>query len=185
MKKSIEYNIEWAKQQVIPEFIFFWKHYNNKKFLTKSCLSQFFPCKFKSNDIEYNCAEQYMMSEKAKLFKDEEIYQLILKETSPDKIKRLGRQIKNFNNREWDKNKLNIILQGNILKFSQNEDLKKFLIETGDKILVEASPYDKIWGIGLDQKNPDARNPHKWNGLNLLGFTLMKVRDIIKKNEEK
>ena len=185
MKKAIEYNIEWAKQQVIPEFIFFWKHYNNKKFLTKSCLSQFFPCKFKSNDIEYNCAEQYMMSEKAKLFKDEEIYQLILKETSPDKIKRLGRQIKNFNNREWDKNKLNIILQGNILKFSQNEDLKKFLIETGDKILVEASPYDKIWGIGLDQNNPDSRNPHKWNGLNLLGFTLMKVRDIIKKNEEK
>ena len=185
MKKAIEYNIEWAKQQVIPEFIFFWKHYNNKKFLTKSCLSQFFPCKFKSNDIEYNCAEQYMMSEKAKLFKDEETYQLILKETSPDKIKRLGRQIKNFNNREWDKNKLNIILQGNILKFSQNEDLKKFLIETGDKILVEASPYDKIWGIGLDQNNPDSSNPLKWNGINLLGFSLMQVRDIIKKNEEK
>ena len=75
---------------------------------------------------------------------------------------------------------MNIIINGNILKFSQNKELKKFLLETGDKILVEASPTDKIWGIGMDQKNPDIYNPNNWKGLNLLGFSLMHVRDIIK-----
>ena len=78
MENKIKYDIEWAKNQVIPEFIFFWGHksYDNK--VRKSCLSQWWPCTFKSNGIEYNCAEQYMMSEKAKLFKDEETNQLIL-----------------------------------------------------------------------------------------------------------
>ena len=177
---QIEYNIEWAKNQVIPEILLFYGHTSKNNEITKSCLSQWWPCKFKSNGIEYNCTEQYMMSEKAKLFKDEEAYQLIIKETSQKKIKEYGRKIKNFNDEEWNKNKINIVVQGNILKFSQNEDLKQFLIDTGDKILVEASPTDKIWGIGLDQYNPDSRNPLKWKGQNLLGFSLMKVRDIIK-----
>ncbi len=175
-----EYNIEWAKNQVIPEFVLFYGHFSRNNEITKSCLSQWWPCKFKSNGIEYNCAEQYMMSEKAKLFKDEEIYKLILKETSQKRIKGYGRKIKNFNDEEWNKKKVNIVIQGNLLKFSQNEDLKKFLIGTGDKILVEASPYDKIWGIGLAKDNPDSFNPYKWKGENLLGFSLMKVRDIIK-----
>ena len=181
MENKIKYNLEWAKNQVIPEFIFFWGYHNKYNQITKSCLSQWYPCKFKSNNIEYNCAEQYMMSEKAKLFKDEETYQLILKETSQKKIKGLGRLIKNFNDEEWNKHKISIVVQGNILKFSQNEELKNFLIGTGDKILVEASPYDRIWGIGIDENNPYVTNPHKWKGENLLGFSLMEVRDIIKK----
>ena len=180
MENKIKYDIERAKNQVIPEFIFFWGHKSYNNIVRKSCLSQWWPCKFKSNDIEYNCAEQYMMSEKAKLFKDEKTYQLILKETSQAKIKHLGRLIKNFNEIEWNKNKINIVVKGNLLKFTQNEELKNFLIETGDKILVEASPKDTIWGIGLDENNPNAKNPYKWKGLNLLGFSLMEVRDIIK-----
>ncbi len=120
------------------------------------------------------------MSEKAKLFNDQEIYQLILKDNVQAKIKKLGRQVKNFNKEIWDKNKENIVVNGNVLKFSQNEDLKDFLIETGDKILVEASPHDKIWGIGMDANNPDVYDPNKWKGENLLGFSLMQVRDIIK-----
>ena len=176
----MKYSIEWAKNQVIPEFLFFWGHTNKQNKITKACLSQWWPCKFNANGIEYNCAEQYMMSEKAKLFNDQEIYQLILKESSQAKIKKLGRCIKNFNEAIWNKNKASIVIQGNILKFSQNIELKNFLIETGNKILVEASPYDKIWGIGLDENNPDCRNPFKWKGENLLGFSLMEVRDIIK-----
>ena len=172
--------IKWAKNQVIPEFLHFYGHISRDNKITKSCLSQWWPCKFKSNGIVYNCAEQYMMSEKAKLFKDDEIYQLILQESSQKQIKAYGRKIKNFNDEEWNKHKINIVIQGNILKFSQNEDLKQFLIGTGDKILVEASPTDRIWGIGLDKNNPDSRNPYKWRGENLLGFSLMKVRDIIK-----
>ena len=179
MNKKIKYDIEWAKNEVLPEFLFFWGHKSYGNQIRKPCLSQWWPCKFKSNGIEYNCAEQYMMSEKAKLFKDEETNQLILKETSQRNIKQLGRLIKNFNEEVWNKNKINIVVQGNFLKFSQNEELKQFLIETGSKILVEASPKDRIWGIGLDEKNPDARNPLKWKGLNLLGFSLMEVRDII------
>ena len=180
MKNEIKYNVDWAKNQVIPEFVFFWGHKNHGKGITKHCLSQFYPCKFKKDGIVYNCAEQYMMSEKAKVFKDEETYQLILNEREPAQIKKYGRQIKNFNDEEWNKHKNKVVVEGNVLKFSQNEDLKEFLIETGDKILVEASPHDRIWGIGIDANNPDANNPHKWKGENLLGFSLMEVRDIIK-----
>ncbi len=180
MNSKNKYNVEWAKNQVIPEFIFFWGHHNKYNQITKSCLSQWYPCKFKSNNIEYNCAEQYMMSEKAKLFNDQEIYQLILKDNVQAKIKKLGRQVKNFNKEIWDKNKENIVVNGNVLKFSQNEDLKDFLIETGDKILVEASKTDTIWGIGLMERDPDSKFPSKWRGQNLLGFSLMHVRDIIK-----
>ena len=180
MKNEIKYNVDWVKNQVIPEFVFFWGHKSHGKTITKSCLSQFYPCRFKKDGIVYNCAEQYMMSEKAKVFKDEEAYQLILSESAPAQIKKYGRQIKNFNDEEWNKHKIKTVVEGNVLKFSQNEDLKEFLIETGDKILVEASPHDRIWGIGIDANNPDANNPNKWKGENLLGFSLMEVRDIIK-----
>ena len=181
MEINFKYNREWAICQKEPEFIFFWGHKGKKDQISKSCLSQWWPCNFKANNIEYNCAEQYMMSEKAKLFHDEDIYNLILKEKFQWNIKSYGRKIKNFNDEIWNKNKFNIVVQGNILKFSQNEELKKFLVETGNKILVEASPYDKIWGIGMGIDEPDVKDPNKWKGENLLGFALMEVRDIINK----
>ena len=80
----------------------------------------------------------------------------------------------------WDKMKYKIVLDGNLLKFSQNEELKQFLLSTGDKILVEASPYDKVWGIGMLAENFECINPGAWNGENLLGFALMEVRDILR-----
>ncbi|OUM58393.1 hypothetical protein PIROE2DRAFT_67755 [Piromyces sp. E2] len=177
-----KYNKEWAKTHKTQGFIFFWGHHNKNNRVSKYCLSQWWPCKFVSNGYEYNCAEQYMMSEKAKLFEDEETFQLILKETSQKRIKELGRLVKNFNEKKWNENKTKIVVKGNLLKFSQNEDLKKFLIGTGNKILVEASPYDRIWGIGLKEDNPMVNDPIKWKGLNLLGFSLMEVRDLIKKD---
>ena len=180
MEHKFKYSVDWAKNKVLPEFVFFWGHHSYDNKVTKSCLSQWWPCTFMSNNIVYNCAEQYMMSEKAKFFNDQQTYQLIMKESSPKIIKQLGRSVKNYNFEEWQKNKVKIVVQGNLLKFSQNEELKKFLIDTGDKILVEASPYDRIWGIGLDENNQDAKNIYKWKGENLLGFSLMEVRDIIK-----
>ncbi|MDJ0633261.1 MAG: NADAR family protein [Xenococcaceae cyanobacterium MO_188.B29] len=72
-----------------------------------------------------------------------------------------------------------IVVKGNLAKFSQKEALKEFLLNTKERILVEASPRDRIWGIGLGQNNPDAANPYQWQGLNLLGFALMEVRDIL------
>ena len=179
---DVKYDINWAKKQVNPQFLFFWGHHKEGNQITKSCLSQWWSCTFTSNNIEYNCAEQYMMSEKAKFFKDDKMYDLILKENSPAKIKKYGRQVKNYDGDEWDKVKFDIVVQGNILKFSQNKELKEFLINTENKILVEASPYDKIWGIGLGADDPNVDDIYKWRGKNLLGFALMKARDYIKKN---
>lgn len=100
-----------------------------------------------------------------------------MRSNNPKEIKVLGRQVKNFDENIWKKNRYSIILNGNYAKFMQNEDLRLFLISTKDSILVEASPYDKIWGIGMSANNENIENPLLWRGLNLLGFALMEVRD--------
>ena len=161
--------------------ILFWSHQSKKNQITKSCLSQWYPCKFKDDDFEYNTAEQYMMIQKAKLFEDNEILNEIIKAKSPKEYKALGRKVKNFNRKKWDEKKLNIVFNGNMLKFSQNEELKNFLLSTNDKILAEASPYDKIWGIGIGEDDKDAYNIEKWKGENLLGIALMKVSEELGK----
>ena len=122
-----------------------------------------------------------MMAQKALLFNDNEIFNEIMKANHPKEYKELGRKIKNFSDLKWNENKYQIVLKGNIAKFSQNEKLKAFLLNTGIKILVEASPYDKIWGIGLSADQENIENPLTWNGENLLGFALMEVRDLISK----
>ncbi|WP_276627963.1 NADAR family protein, partial [Fusobacterium sp.] len=113
------------------------------------------------------------------LFNDNDIFNKIMNSKHPKEYKELGRKIKNFSDSKWNENKYQIVLKGNIAKFSQNEKLKAFLLNTGTKILVEASPYDKIWGIGLSAEQENIENPLTWNGENLLGFALMEVRDLI------
>ncbi|MDF1548474.1 MAG: NADAR family protein, partial [Bacteroidales bacterium] len=115
-----------------------------------------------------------------KLFNDLEIFEEIIRTTSPQQVKALGRKISNFDEKTWKANRFEIVRQGNLLKFSQNVDLKEFILSTGDKILVEASPVDPIWGIGLVKDNPNAAHPENWKGTNLLGFALMEVRDELK-----
>jgi len=160
------------------EFLFFWGHQPGRDgSIIKTCLSQWWPASFTENDLKYATAEHYMMAEKARLFGDESIRAKILTKTSPKDVKDLGRQISNFDSEIWDKEKKAIVVKGNYLKFSQNAELKQFLLTTGNKILVEASPVDKIWGIGLAENHPDALSPHAWKGENLLGFALMEVRD--------
>lgn len=121
------------------------------------------------------------MAEKARIFEDEEIRKQIFTETDPKTIKQLGRKIKNFNQEIWDKCKYSIILNGNYAKFLQNKELLDFLLSTGNKILVEASPYDTIWGVGMEEANPQINNPFLWKGQNLLGFALMEVRNELKR----
>lgn len=151
----------------------------NKKFEfffgKQSYLSQFYPCSFLEDEIKFNCAEQYMMYRKALLFKDQTIANQILKTNNPVQLKKLGRMVQGFEETTWTKNREEIVYQGNWLKFSQNPKLKEHLLSTNHKILVEASPYDKIWGIGFDCDKALA-NQHRW-GLNLLGKILMQVRD--------
>ncbi len=140
---------------------------------------------FIENHITYQTAEHYMMAKKALLFNDQRIFEKILTKESPKDVKDLGRQIQNFDAEIWDAHKFDIVKQGNLLKFSQNEALKSFLLQTKGKILVEASPVDAIWGIGLAEDNANALIPKNWKGLNLLGFALMEVRDEILKKKFK
>lgn len=163
------------------KYIFFWGHKPSADgSITKSCFSQWYDCCFTVDGVEYSTAEQYMMSQKALLFGDNKIYSEIMNAYHPKQFKDLGRKISGFNEKVWNENKTDIVIKGNTAKFSQNQELKYFLLNTNNRILVEASPYDKIWGIGMKSDDTRCENPTLWNGENLLGFCLMEVRDIIK-----
>ncbi|MCL1994501.1 MAG: NADAR family protein [Spirochaetes bacterium] len=159
------------------EYEFFWKPQSGV--INESCLGQWHLSKFSVEIDDYCCAEQYMMAEKARLFEDDETCDAIMKSKDPKEMKALGKKVKNFDQTAWDKAKYSIVLNGNYYKFSQDEDLRGYLLSTGNKILVEASPLDTIWGIGLGKENEKAHNPNTWRGKNLLGFALMEVRDEI------
>lgn len=171
---------EWLMKHrdEMPEILLFYGHKTTDE-ITETCLSQWYPCEFEAEGTKYTSAEQYMMAEKARLFGDEEIRAQILKTSDPAICKKLGRKVRNFNQEKWNKNRENIARKGNFYKFSQNAKLREFLLSTGDKILVEASPRDRIWGIGMGKSNPDALDPAKWRGRNLLGFSIMSVRKKI------
>lgn len=179
MKYTIQ-NIKdkFQKKQRI-KFLFFWGH-TVKDEITKSCFSQWFSGNFEESGIVYKTAEHYMMAGKARLFNDPETLEKILQSPSPNQVKSLGRKVKNFDPVVWNDHKYQIVKQGNFLKFSQNKKFKDFLLSTNDKILVEASPYDTIWGIGMLETDSRAENPLLWNGENLLGFALMEVRDELR-----
>ena len=171
---------EWLMKHrdEMPEILLFYGHKTTDE-ITEMCLSQWYPCEFEAEGTKYTSAEQYMMAEKARLFGDEEIRAQILKTSDPAICKKLGRKVRNFNQEKWNKNRENIARKGNFYKFSQNAKLREFLLSTGDKILAEASPRDRIWGIGMGKSNPDALDPAKWRGRNLLGFSIMSVRKKI------
>ena len=161
-----------------PDFEFFWKPENDV--INKSCFGQWTFSEFKIDTDIYYYTEQYMMAEKARLFKDKEVLEQIMKAKDPKEMKALGKKVRNFNQDIWDKTKYSIVLNGNYFKFAQNPGMRNFLLATGNKILVEASPLDKIWGIGLSEENSNAMNPNLWRGQNLLGFALMEVRDDLR-----
>ena len=170
---------------VTPEYLFFWGHKNPKNEVNKTCLSQWYPCRFRDGIPMYKTAEHYMMAMKALLFDDAETHTKIMESVHPNEAKSLGRQVKNFDENIWKENLYDIVYKGNFLKFTHDMELQKFLISTDGKILVEASPYDKIYGIGMLEQDPRAKNPALWNGQNVLGFILMDVRDNIIKQLNK
>ncbi len=126
-----------------------------------------------------------MMAEKARIFNDEPIREQIMHETDQMTIKKLGRRVTGFDGVIWEGERYDVVFRGNDAKFTQNPHLQEFLLSTGDKILVETSPKDTIWGIGLDEFNPDALDPRKWRGKNLLGFILMDVRQWLCEEQAK
>lgn len=163
------------------KFLFFWKNIvKGGMTVDKSCLSQWHYSPFSVEGVKYLTAEHYMMGKKALLFNDNEIYEKVMKTVQPSDVKSLGRKIKNFDEELWSSKCFDIVVNGNYHKFSQNHKLKEFLAKTGDKVLVEASPYDCIWGIGLEEEDSRCLDVKSWRGKNLLGFALMEVRDMIK-----
>lgn len=158
-------------------FLFFWGHRRRADgALSKSCFSQWYDQGFTYKEEYYRTAEHWMMAGKAALFADEAARQRILKVREPLAAKKIGRQVKGFQQDRWDAAAFGIVVEGNWHKFSQSAKLKAFLLNTGDRILVEAAPDDFIWGIGMVEQDPRAPEPAQWQGTNLLGFALMEVR---------
>lgn len=143
--------------------------------------SQWYNSSMTIDGIRYNCCEQYMMHQKALLFRDLTTAAKIMNTSSPKLQNQLGREVINYNDIIWDSRRFDIVFKGNLAKFSQNELLKSELLNTGNRQFVEASPYDTIWGIGMGLDNPLINDPTKWKGLNLLGQVLNFVRDTLRK----
>ena len=177
MKYDIERIKGIVRNNPTTEIIYFWGHTPNPKKMTKACFSQWYDVYFEIDGIQYHTTEQYMMASKARLFGDENTFAEIMNATTPFEYKKLGRKVKGFDATIWDEKKLDIVVEGNKAKFSQNPNLEEFLLATGDAILVEASPFDKIWGIGMDRETALNGSVEDWGGENLLGCALMEVRD--------
>lgn len=137
-----------------------------------------FSVSFKGKMVEFTCAEQFMMFAKALTFKDEETMNKIIEHPyDPKFYKAMGRQVKHYDDAVWSRVRSSFVVSGNLLKFGQNPALKTKLLATNESVLVEASPYDTIWGVGLSATDARIKNPKNWKGTNLLGFALMSVRE--------
>ena len=143
-------------------------------------LSNWYMSEFTYNDIKFSSMEQYMMYNKAMVFSDKEIAKQILETDDVSLIKDLGRKVKNYNDNYWNGVRQIIVYEGLYAKFSQNEELKKQLLSTGNAILAECAVRDLIGGIGLSMHDPDRFDRNKWRGQSLLGYATMRVREKLK-----
>lgn len=163
------------------EYFFFWGHRKSADgVITKSCFSQWYEAAFQVDGELFRTSEHYMMVHKARLFSDNDTATAMLAASTPDEAKSLGRKVSGFLDEVWLQHREEIVFAGNVAKFTHNHKLRTFLLGTGTTVLVEASPVDPIWGIGLAKEDPLAIDPPAWPGLNLLGFALMKTRDHLR-----
>lgn len=164
-----------------PKYLCFWGHQPERDgSVGKGCLSQWFPAPFTVEGERFATAEHFMMAEKARLFGDEASRTAVLVAPSPAAAKALGRGVRHFDEARWNAARFEIVVRGNVAKFGQNPVLRDFLLGTGERVLVEASPPDRVWGIGMGVDHPDVLQPRQWRGLNLLGFALMAARDQLR-----
>ena len=163
---------------VCPDFLFFWGHRPQRDgIIGPGCLSQWWPAPFQDRGVTYPTAEHFMMVGKARLFGDEGMVSRIIEAQSPGEAKALGRAIRGYDENLWAARRYDVVVEGNIAKFGQHPDLLSYLAATAGRVLVEASPADRVWGIGLAADDSRAGRPSQWEGLNLLGFALMDVRE--------
>lgn len=159
------------------EYLYFWGHTPSADGrVGKECLSQWYPAPFEVEGVRYASAEHFMMSGKARLFGDAEADAKILAAATPAEAKTLGRAVRGFDERRWAERRSALVVRGNVAKFGQHPAAKAFLLGTGRRVLVEASPRDCVWGVGLGAERAAAVGPAGWRGLNLLGFALMEAR---------
>jgi ribA/ribD-fused uncharacterized protein len=159
------------------DLFFFWGHTPKRAdVVDKSCLSQWFHRAFNVDGVTYATAEHFMMAGKARLFGDDASVAAVLSAATPADAKARGRGVRDYDDARWAAARYDHVVNGNVAKFTQHADLAAYLVATGDKVLVEASPSDRVWGIALSASAPEAMDPTKWRGENLLGFALMEVR---------
>jgi ribA/ribD-fused uncharacterized protein len=161
-------------------YLYFWGHRRARDgSVGAGCLSQWWPVAFTDDGSTFASAEHYMMAHKAWLFDDHRTAAEILTAEHPGEAKTLGRKVRGFDEQVWNAHRFDIVVRGNIAKFGCDPDLLRFLLGTRKRVLVEASPRDRIWGIGLTAMDEHAASPSTWRGLNLLGFALMAARDAL------
>lgn len=159
---------------ITDSYVFFWKG---------SIYSQWYPSPFELDGMTFNCAEQWMMVNKALLFGDEKMALKIMKTSSPAEQKRLGRKVAGFDFSVWEQHAKEIVYRGNYAKFTQDVDLKQRLLSTGSRKFVEASPADAVWGIGLTEQSAKQIPETEWPGKNWLGIVLTRLRDDLHAGE--
>lgn len=148
--------------------------------LGPSCLSQWWPAPFTVGEVRYATAEHWMMAGKARLFADPEAERAAVEAKTPAAAKKAGRLVHGFDEAVWERERYALVVEGSVHKFGSDPALRAYLLGTGDRVLVEASPLDRIWGIGLAADDERAGDPARWRGLNLLGFALMDARERLR-----
>lgn len=181
MTQAIPTNLDDLKKLVAsgkrPRYVFFWGHTPKRQgTLGAECFSQWYGAPFEVAGVRYPTAEHYMMTAKARLFDDGEREAEVLSAPSPGAAKAVGRKVRGFREDVWTEKRFGIVVEANMGKFGSNPALREYLVGTKNRVLVEASPHDRIWGIGMAVSDSRAENPLQWRGLNLLGFALMVVR---------
>jgi ribA/ribD-fused uncharacterized protein len=160
------------------KYVFFWGHTPRRAGeVDGSCFSQWYPAGFTVDGVVYRTAEHWMMAGKARLFGDEAAAAKIVDALHPGEAKALGREVAGFDDAVWRRERFGIVVEGSVHKFQQNPELADYLAGTAERVLVEASPLDRVWGTGVAAGDERAADPARWAGENLLGFALMAARE--------
>lgn len=179
--ESVESLVGEVRAGARVRYLHFWGHTPRADgTVGASCLSQWWPSPFTVDGVGYATAEHWMMAGKARLFQDPEALGRVLAAEHPAEAKKAGRLVRGFDDAVWERERFDIVVEGSVHKFTAHEELRAFLLGTGDRVLVEASPRDRVWGIGISASHQAASDPEHWRGLNLLGFALMEARERLR-----
>lgn len=178
--RSVDALVRAVSEGEPVEYLYFWGHTPRRDgSLGRSCLSQWWPSPFTVDGVTYASAEHWMMAAKARLFADADAERAILAARTPTEAKKAGRGVRGFDEAAWAQERFEIVVRGSVHKFTSDPALREFLTGTGRQVLVEASPLDRVWGVGLAADDPLILDPARWRGPNLLGFALMEARALL------